>query len=144
MQEYILLCAQAPHGGLRDKPGKHPDAYHTCYNLSGLAAAQHALFRPHTAVARARDAFASPFDPASFAPEVLQVLDRAAGETEAAAAQRMREVWASVAGWRAGEVRVVGGPANALAATNPVVNVVQESLLKMMGRFYRQGVQIEL
>lgn len=29
-----------PKGGLRDKPGKPPDFYHTCYCLSGLAAAQ--------------------------------------------------------------------------------------------------------
>jgi protein farnesyltransferase subunit beta len=30
-----------PHGGLRDKPGKSPDYYHTCYCLSGLASSQH-------------------------------------------------------------------------------------------------------
>ena len=29
-------------GGLRDKPGKPPDHYHTCYCLSGLSAAQEA------------------------------------------------------------------------------------------------------
>ncbi len=29
-------------GGLRDKPGKSVDFYHTCYCLSGLASAQHA------------------------------------------------------------------------------------------------------
>lgn len=28
-------------GGLRDKPGKPVDYYHTCYCLSGLSAAQH-------------------------------------------------------------------------------------------------------
>ncbi|CAH8575038.1 unnamed protein product [Schistosoma turkestanicum] len=28
-------------GGLIDKPGKNPDAYHTCYSLSGLSIAQH-------------------------------------------------------------------------------------------------------
>lgn len=27
---------------MRDKPGKPPDFYHTCYCLSGLSAAQHA------------------------------------------------------------------------------------------------------
>jgi len=32
---------QGPNGGLRDKPGKPPDYYHTCYCLSGLSAAQH-------------------------------------------------------------------------------------------------------
>ena len=41
LQEYILLCCQAPAGGLRDKPGKGRDYYHSCYCLSGLSSAQH-------------------------------------------------------------------------------------------------------
>ncbi|KAM3575907.1 hypothetical protein VYU27_002242 [Nannochloropsis oceanica] len=40
LQRYILHCAQALDGGLRDKPGKPRDFYHTCYNLSGLSCAQ--------------------------------------------------------------------------------------------------------
>ena len=35
--DYLLVCAQCDHGGLRDKPGKGRDYYHTCYGLSGLA-----------------------------------------------------------------------------------------------------------
>ncbi|ORZ32263.1 terpenoid cyclases/protein prenyltransferase alpha-alpha toroid [Catenaria anguillulae PL171] len=42
LQEYILLACQSDRGGLIDKPGKYPDPYHTCYVLSGLAAAQYA------------------------------------------------------------------------------------------------------
>ncbi|KAK3381423.1 terpenoid cyclases/protein prenyltransferase alpha-alpha toroid [Podospora didyma] len=40
---YILCCCQEPSrkGGLRDKPGKAADAYHSCYVLSGLSSAQH-------------------------------------------------------------------------------------------------------
>jgi protein farnesyltransferase subunit beta len=38
---YILAAAQDKRGGLRDKPGKRSDAYHTCYNLAGLSATQH-------------------------------------------------------------------------------------------------------
>ncbi|OMO69738.1 Prenyltransferase/squalene oxidase [Corchorus olitorius] len=37
LQQYIILCAQEPGGGLRDKPGKSRDHYHTCYCLSGLS-----------------------------------------------------------------------------------------------------------
>jgi protein farnesyltransferase subunit beta len=37
LQRYILLCAQDIHGGLRDKPSKSRDFYHSCYNLSGLS-----------------------------------------------------------------------------------------------------------
>ncbi|KAK0525915.1 CAAX farnesyltransferase (FTase) subunit beta [Tilletia horrida] len=54
LQEYILIAAQtstnpiatgASAGGLRDKPGKKADAYHTCYNLSGLSLCQHRIVR---------------------------------------------------------------------------------------------------
>ncbi|EOA91881.1 CAAX farnesyltransferase (FTase) subunit beta [Exserohilum turcicum] len=38
---YILAACQEKKGGLKDKPGKHSDAYHTCYNLAGLSTAQH-------------------------------------------------------------------------------------------------------
>ncbi|CAI6323865.1 unnamed protein product [Periconia digitata] len=41
LSRYILAAAQFKKGGLIDKPGKRPDAYHTCYNLAGLSAAQH-------------------------------------------------------------------------------------------------------
>ncbi|KAI1380329.1 terpenoid cyclases/Protein prenyltransferase [Hypoxylon crocopeplum] len=40
---YILGCTQehSKRGGMRDKPSKSSDAYHTCYVLSGLSSAQH-------------------------------------------------------------------------------------------------------
>lgn len=38
---FILSCCQGPKGGLRDKPSKNPDAYHTNYCLAGLSAAQY-------------------------------------------------------------------------------------------------------
>ncbi|XP_026387175.1 protein farnesyltransferase subunit beta-like isoform X1 [Papaver somniferum] len=41
LQRYLLLCSQDPHGGFKDKPGKHRDYYHTCYCLSGLSVCQH-------------------------------------------------------------------------------------------------------
>ena len=41
LQKYTLLAAQAPTGGLKDKPGKGKDYYHTCYALSGLSVSQH-------------------------------------------------------------------------------------------------------
>ncbi|GKV37313.1 hypothetical protein SLEP1_g45355 [Rubroshorea leprosula] len=40
LQQYILLCSQDLEGGLRDKPGKPRDYYHTCYCLSGLSVCQ--------------------------------------------------------------------------------------------------------
>ncbi|KAL4432008.1 hypothetical protein ABPG77_000275 [Micractinium sp. CCAP 211/92] len=42
LQLWLLKACQAlPRGGLRDKPGKPADYYHTCYCLSGLSSCQH-------------------------------------------------------------------------------------------------------
>lgn len=41
LQDYIVKCCQSPGGGLRDKPGLRPDAYHSNYALCGLAVAQY-------------------------------------------------------------------------------------------------------
>ena len=41
LERYVLSCAQQETGGLRDKPGKRRDQYHSCYALSGLSIAQH-------------------------------------------------------------------------------------------------------
>lgn len=38
---YILSACQSPRGGLRDKPGKNADYYHTLYVLIGLSATQY-------------------------------------------------------------------------------------------------------
>lgn len=44
LQRYILHCAQNTEGGgLRDKPGKPRDFYHSCYALSGLSIAQNSI-----------------------------------------------------------------------------------------------------
>uniref|UniRef100_A0A915EPE8 Protein farnesyltransferase subunit beta n=1 Tax=Ditylenchus dipsaci TaxID=166011 RepID=A0A915EPE8_9BILA len=41
LQKYVLIVAQdIRKGGLRDKPDKSPDLYHTCYSLAGLSIAQ--------------------------------------------------------------------------------------------------------
>ncbi|PGH27311.1 hypothetical protein AJ80_01021 [Polytolypa hystricis UAMH7299] len=40
LTRYILNCCQSQQGGLRDKPGKYPDSYHTCYVLAGLSNTQ--------------------------------------------------------------------------------------------------------
>ncbi|KAF5380647.1 hypothetical protein D9757_007024 [Collybiopsis confluens] len=41
LKEYILYAAQHQAGGLRDKPPKSADMYHTLYCLAGLSAAQY-------------------------------------------------------------------------------------------------------
>lgn len=37
MQVYLVECCQGNLGGMKDKPGKDEDIYHTMYSLSGLA-----------------------------------------------------------------------------------------------------------
>lgn len=42
LQGYTIICCQnGDNGGLKDKPMKYPDFYHTCYALSGHSIAQH-------------------------------------------------------------------------------------------------------
>lgn len=47
LQSYVLRCCQEKTGGIRDKPGKRRDYYHTCYGLSGLSLAQHDIHGNH-------------------------------------------------------------------------------------------------
>ncbi|KAF9890181.1 CAAX farnesyltransferase (FTase) subunit beta [Aspergillus nanangensis] len=47
-------------GGLRDKPGKHVDSYHTCYTLTGLSSAQYSHYYTDTSVSSGEE-FASAF-----------------------------------------------------------------------------------
>ncbi|KAJ5438429.1 uncharacterized protein N7458_009427 [Penicillium daleae] len=60
LDRYILSCCQSPRGGLRDKPGKSPDSYHTCYVLTGLSATQHHHYRTNTSISSSSE-FASAF-----------------------------------------------------------------------------------
>ncbi|QKX55641.1 uncharacterized protein TRUGW13939_02738 [Talaromyces rugulosus] len=48
LARYILNCCQNKIGGLRDKPGKQPDSYHTCYTLTGLSGLQHQHYYTET------------------------------------------------------------------------------------------------
>ncbi|EPS29012.1 hypothetical protein PDE_03958 [Penicillium oxalicum 114-2] len=50
LDRYILGCCQTPMGGLRDKPGKSADSYHTCYVLTGLSATQHHHYRTNASI----------------------------------------------------------------------------------------------
>ncbi|KAL2832811.1 terpenoid cyclases/protein prenyltransferase alpha-alpha toroid [Aspergillus pseudoustus] len=60
LTRYILGCCQSTNGGLRDKPGKHPDSYHTCYTLTGLSSVQY--YHYHTDVSATSNAdFSSAF-----------------------------------------------------------------------------------
>ncbi|KAI9717149.1 MAG: hypothetical protein M1812_004897 [Candelaria pacifica] len=59
---YILCCCQGNRGGLRDKPSKHPDSYHSCYVLAGLSSAQHYYYFQEPDVSRLVTPLSSAFN----------------------------------------------------------------------------------
>lgn len=112
LQEYVLVAAQQVKGGLADKPGKRADAYHTCYNLSGLSAAQHHLAYSADRVREVEATFVSP----DFAADSGLGLVKGANESDDDAIARMRRTYAHALGWveRGDGKMVVGQPENEL------------------------------
>ena len=100
LQQYVILAAQAPGGGLRDKPGKPADAYHTSYNLSGHSSAQHNPRSSPSKRQKLAQDFTSPFrrpivEDDTKEPEMIM----STGENEEAAESRMREVYSRELSW---------------------------------------------
>lgn len=124
LQEYILYAGQHPAGGLRDKPPKNADAYHTLYCLSGLSSAQHHVF-PSTA---RRQKVESAWEASPDTPnEALR-----------------KRVFTSILSWTEDEStspsRIVGGHANRLNATHPITNLTMTHTEAIAAHFYRQKV----
>jgi protein farnesyltransferase subunit beta len=63
LQVYILECCQEEQGGLRDKPGKDEDIYHTMYGLAGLAMASQDFQEAQTNVYNWKNYFLEEMDP---------------------------------------------------------------------------------
>ncbi|GAA5989927.1 hypothetical protein JCM11641_002813 [Rhodosporidiobolus odoratus] len=140
LQQYITLVAQQPGGGLRDKPGKPADAYHTCYNLAGASSAQSRMQYSTTAQRTLEDAFVSPFSqPVVEDDHPRPVIIKGDGETEAAAAQRMRQVWSRTLAWEVAPNKLVyGDEANELMPNHPLFNICSANVRGMMAFFYSQ------
>ncbi|GAA6010604.1 hypothetical protein JCM10207_007759 [Rhodosporidiobolus poonsookiae] len=148
LQQYVVLVAQQPSGGLRDKPGKPADAYHTCYNLSGAASAQHHPSSPSAGGGaysvkrqrRERETYGgAAVIEEEGGEEVVRILGE--GETEEEAERRMREVWSRTWAWGAegGEGKLVyGGQENELIPTHPLFNVCTADARRAMAFFYGQ------
>lgn len=109
---YVLAVAQAPRGGLRDKPAKRPDAYHTCYNLSGLALCEHRVQRSDEALAAAEASYEALVPP-----------------TQRTA--RARACYVHTLAWSAPCVREAR-----VAATHPVLNVRLSRVAPMLTHMY--------
>ena len=103
--DYIMVCCQCKTGGLRDKPGKSRDYYHTCYCISGASVAATMLPPPAA--------------PPPAAPSQAAA-DAAAAAAAAAGGASQVEVPAD---WRS--IRV----------TNPVYNVAADKVERAMAYF---------
>ena len=107
LQEYILGVGQEDAGGLRDKPGKRADVYHTFYALCGLSTAQHRVYRSKITADKLRSQWK---DSPAFRPST----GKSKPEDEATMQARRREIWVQSRSWREDETshRYVGSPNN--------------------------------
>ncbi|RDB18840.1 Protein farnesyltransferase subunit beta [Hypsizygus marmoreus] len=123
LQEYILLAGQHPAGGLRDKPPKNSDAYHTLYCLSGLSAAQHHIFLSSARRDAILDAWVA--NPAA-SPDLADDI--------------RKHVFADSLSWteEEGGSLIVGGKDNRVNATHPVFNLTITHTEGLMSYFYKQ------
>ncbi|KAF8499482.1 terpenoid cyclases/protein prenyltransferase alpha-alpha toroid [Hysterangium stoloniferum] len=125
LQEYILIAAQVSSGGLRDKPPKNPDAYHTSYNLAGLSTAQHRVRIVEPEYASMSD------DPLLISPD----------ESSTERDTRRRKVYETAYYWKEVESqsRVLGGMKNRVNATHPLFNLTVTHARGMLRYFYGQS-----
>ncbi|KAF9448745.1 terpenoid cyclases/Protein prenyltransferase [Macrolepiota fuliginosa MF-IS2] len=122
LQEYILLAGQHPAGGLRDKPPKAADSYHTLYCLSGLSAAQHHLYPSH--------------------PRKAQTLSIWKDDDSSSNALR-KAIFCDMISWveEEGTARIIGpATTNRLNATHPLTNLTISHTEGIMKHFYGQEV----
>ncbi|KAJ6617951.1 terpenoid cyclases/protein prenyltransferase alpha-alpha toroid [Mycena sp. CBHHK59/15] len=129
LQEYILYAGQHPAGGLRDKPPKHADSYHTLYCLAGLSSAQHKVFPSPARRKELLDSWTAP----------------AEGEdkdTKATEDERRKRVFTHALSYteEEGTETIVGGPPNRVNATHPLFNLTITHTEAIMSHFYGQAV----
>ncbi|TBU21726.1 terpenoid cyclases/Protein prenyltransferase [Dichomitus squalens] len=136
LQEYILCAGQHPAGGLRDKPPKPADAYHTLYCATGLAAAQHRVvpsearkkavlltWNPVQARAKSGTTYVSPSDVERETFEELR-----------------KQMFAHALSWseEEGTTTYVGGAANRVNAAHPIFNLTITHADGILAHFYGQ------
>jgi protein farnesyltransferase subunit beta len=121
LQEYILYAGQHPAGGLRDKPPKSADSYHTLYCLSGLSSAQHSIFSS----SKRRS-------------ELLKAWKASPGPLESL----RKSAFVEALSWseEEGTAKYVGGQVNQVNATHPLFNLTITHTEALMGYFYHQDV----
>ncbi|KAG6916628.1 hypothetical protein DXG01_006124 [Tephrocybe rancida] len=121
---------QHPAGGLRDKPPKNADAYHTLYCLSGLSTAQHRV-SPDSA---RREQIRSSWDGTQSHTPDLKI-------SESRLPEGIRQnIFEDALAWteEEGGSIVVGGAENRVNATHPLFNLTITHAEGLMAYFYGQ------
>ncbi|KAF9266706.1 terpenoid cyclases/Protein prenyltransferase [Marasmius fiardii PR-910] len=136
LQEYVLYAGQHPAGGLRDKPHKHPDSYHTLYCLAGLSAAQHKMI-PQTGHKKALEALWQSNSETSLTLKS----DEEVGGKNVLDDDVRREVYTTALSWGedfSKKREIIGGGENRLNATHPLFNLTVTHADAVMAYFYGQ------
>ncbi|KAG6860443.1 hypothetical protein C0995_011083 [Termitomyces sp. Mi166 len=130
LQEYILYAGQHPAGGLRDKPPKNPDAYHTLYCLSGLSIAQHRVSPSDARRAQIR----SSWDPTRFCASDLKISESVLPD------ETRQKIFENALAWaqEEGGSIIVGGAEHRVNATHPLFNLTITHTEGLMTYFYGQ------
>ncbi|KAG9119615.1 CAAX farnesyltransferase (FTase) subunit beta [Ceratobasidium sp. 392] len=112
-----------PSGGLRDKPGKPADLYHTTYNLAGFSTAQHRVYRSLVTEKKLEAAWQSSASPVAGGIEEIR-----------------RTTWARASAWQEDEGShfYLGGEQNRVNATHPLFNLTISHARAIMNYFYKQ------
>ncbi|KAG8832949.1 CAAX farnesyltransferase (FTase) subunit beta [Serendipita sp. 399] len=134
LQEYILGVGQDKPGGLRDKPGKLADVYHTFYSLAGLSTAQHRVYQSKTTQEQLLQRWedSDGFVPSGGSKETIE--DRQS---------RRKALWAYSRSWKEDESshRYVGSPNNRVNATHPIFTLLVSQSNAIMDYFYSQSTE---
>lgn len=131
LQRFILISSQSESGGLRDKPGRPSDAYHTLYNLSGLSSAQHRVRR----TAKQKEEIIRKWVPRP--SKDTQVFD---DHIVRFSEEVLKNIFVASMSWEEDEPasRYVGGAANRLNATHPIFDLTTTVTKGIMNHFYHQ------
>lgn len=130
LRTYIQVVAQVPRGGLRDKPGKRPDAYHTCYNLCGLSMCEHRLRWSAEAASRAEQVY-----DAQVLPGMKQDSPGLDASHRACFVQSL--AWSDT-------IASTTTERPSVEATHPIYNVGLAHVARMMTHMYKTSASLEL
>jgi protein farnesyltransferase subunit beta len=100
-------------GGLRDKPGKRTDVYHSFYALAGLSTAQHRVYQSQKKLDKL---FGEWKDSPGLVPSTAEGKENKYSETEEERNLRRKTTWARSRSWKEDEnvKKYVGGSKNGL------------------------------